>query len=342
MSDSWQISYNAGGSTVSADVSFRNVLGDAVKSITRSNGQTPCAGIFRFTFESSDSVSVLPVGAEDVKSPNLFSGARTIVPDGSTQNNDLIEGLSLLIGPGIMVGTIFEVGIGCYWDAGSNLWRRITSLGLAVGGLTGADRYGLAKNISDQDMSNSRLVVTNGARIVNSVTDTNPIQAFCQTGLLNPLADSDLLGREISFANYTGATVDILLDGQPIDVYDITDGWLYPYGHGIYCDGVTVYRFADGTDLQSCTFILNSSLSVDGTCQIFVSDGGSMVEIYDPYTGEYVPGTTGIYLTGDNVGLGVVISGESADFRLRLSPASDAGTDLNQRIFSLRVNSQGV
>jgi hypothetical protein len=338
---SWTFSYSLSGTPVGAEVSFRNVTGNAVASVSRGDGQTPLAGVFRFTFEASNSVSIRAVEGGDLKSPNLFVGTRNVV---TGSNTNLIDGLNIVLNPGISSGEVFEIGTGAYFDASCNLWRRVSALGLSLPGLAGSDRYVTVQNTSGQDMSNSLVFVTNGARIVNSVDATNPLKGFCQTGTLNPLPDADLSGAEITFDNYiedTVNTVDILIDGNPIDVIDLTNNLLLVNGHNLSCDGTTVYRFGDGTKYQSCTFKLSSDLNPASSCRIYVSDA-AVTEFYDPTTGAYVSGTTGIYLTAENCGVGVVPNGQSVDFRIRTNPSDDATTELNQRIFSLRVNSQGV
>jgi hypothetical protein len=88
--------------------------------------------------------------------------------------------------------------------------------------------------------------------------------------------------------------------------------------------------------------MLSPDLAAEDTAKIFVSDGGDFVELYDPTAGDYVSGYTGIVLTADNCGLGVVPAGSTVPFIMRLNPPSGRTIALNQRIFSIRIFSEGL
>jgi hypothetical protein len=135
--------------------------------------------------------------------------------------------------------------------------------------------------------------------------------------------------------------VDILIDGSPIDVFDVTNDTLIAGGVGLLCDGATVYRFADGTAYQSLEFTLDEGLQETDTAVVYVSDGAESIELATP-TGAFVPGPTGVLVNSVGATVqGEVFDGEIAPFRIKLSVASSEGTSLNQRHFSLRVVSEG-
>jgi hypothetical protein len=346
----WQISYNENGVLQSAAVSFRNVYGSPIRSVTQvadhaAGAQAPAAGIFIITTGADSTVSVTAKSSADMKSPNLTEASITVVDDGETSNLTVIPGLDILFFP-FSAGLTAEIGVGCYWDTTTYWWNRVTSLGLGIAGMPGPDVSVSVLNSTGQAQSNSKLVVTNAARIVNSVSASQPIYSFRQTGLLNPTADEDLLGKAISFTNFNDAysihLVDILVGGLPIDVYDVTNSVLIVGGAELWCDGSTVYRFADASAYQRCEFVLSEDLAAEDTAQIYVSDGGSFVELFDIVTGEYVSGATGTYLTSDDCGVGVVLTGDDVSVIMRLNPPTDKTISLNQRQFSVRIYSESV
>lgn len=342
----WEIRY--GSAAVS--VSYRNTIGAGIISVSQiadhaSSSQTPPCGIFVLTFLASNKVSIEAKNYEDLKSPALWVGWKDVVADQVTSNLDIIPGLDFKICSGLYDGWQSEVGIGCYWDDANEKWRRITAFGLGIGGIEGKESYISVYNNTGLDQTNCRAILTNGARIENGQDSYRPIYAFRQTGLLNPVAHTDLDGIGISFDNYVGgspATVDILVSGSQIDVYDVTGDSLISNGVGLKCDDTNVYRFADGTDYQSCEFILSSSLAQTDYAQIYVSDGGDFIEVYDDESGDFVDGPDGAYITASNCGMGVVPSGDYAEFRVRLNPSAGETVGLNQRQISVRINSEGI
>jgi hypothetical protein len=344
----WQLSYNQAGELIPADISFRNVLGSPISAVNRiapyaAGCQTPPAGIFIVTAIDSDKVIVEPKGSQDLKSPALNSSPITVVADGATWNTNVIPGLAIKFGV-FYAAYQAEIGVGCVWDSSAHWWQRITALGLGLGGVSGADISVIATN-TGTDQSNSQVVVTNAARLVNSASVSRPFFSFQQVGTLNPTPDESAEGTLIAFDNYVAGspgTVDILADGVPINVFDVTHWNLIIGGSGLLCDGLTVYRFADGTAYQSCEFVLSPDLAEMDTAQIYVSDGGAFVELFDDLSGDYVPGTTSIYLTSTGCGMGVVLSEDSVNFRMRLSPPASKDISLNQRQFSIRICSEGV
>lgn len=347
---SWTLKYPYGGSEVSIQANYRNVTGAPVSSISvpsaQASGSMPLlAGVFRFTFESAASISVSYVNSGEIESPLLFTGTKLVTCDGSTINWNLIPGVGVVFSPLVTLGNVFEIGLGCYWDSSNAQWVRALPLGAGLPGMNGTVKTVVAANGAGYTQSNTKAVATNAIRIDNDQAYNRPFLCFRQTGLLNPTADSDLSGANVTFDNFSAGspnTVDILVDGATIDVYDVTNETLISGGTGLECDGTTVYRFADGTKYQSGEFILSSSLVGSDTATIYVSDGGESVQLSTDQS-SWVSGPTGIYLSGaDAVSEGIVAASESVSFYVRLRPSSTEDSDLNQRQFSLRVESYGV
>jgi hypothetical protein len=349
MSD-WSLSYNVGGVMETADVSFRNAKGPLISSVAliepyAAGYQPPPAGIFVIEAVSPISVLVYHKSIVDLKSPVLSAVPKEIIPGVINPNRELISGLDIRFGNGVFEGWKAEIGVGCFWVRGAGIWQRLTSFGIGAQGVTGSSQMIYIKNNTGTDQSNCKILAENSVRVVNGTSFSCPFYSFRQTGLLNPDPDYDLLGSAVTFANLvegTPNTIDILVRGLSLDVYDVTHETLIVDGLQLLCDGETVYRFDDGTIYRSCEFVLSTLTSESDTATIYVSDGGDFIELYNPATGAFVAGSSGVYMTSDNCGLGVVLADDSVMIEARINPPSGKDITLNQRQISFRIASAGV
>jgi len=348
MSD-WGIYASYKGDAVSLDVDSRNVTGEALLSAESIGVQLQAAafsppGVFRFVMTDVDELSVSVQHSGDIASPALFSGTRAVVADGTTENYNLIPGIAVVLSSSAVVDDIFEIAVGCYWDSDAGDWQRFSPFDIAFTNVDSAERTFIAKNESGSVQCQAQLVAVNAMRIVNGQTTSRPFYSFRQTGLVGPTAHDDLTGVAVTFANLvTGSPniISVLVDGAPIDVYDVTNETLIPGGIGLNCDGTTVYRFADTTAYASGEFMLSSSLSVTDTATVYVSDGGDFVQIATN-DGEFGDGSTAIDLTGLDAPDGVVADNESVSVRVKISAPEAKTAALNQRLFVFLVSSTGV
>jgi hypothetical protein len=346
---SWQVQSSYNGSLVDADVDSRNVVGSPLVSVGRvgareSGSNTASSGVFRLTMQSTTTVSVLVQHYGDLNSPVVFTGTSTVVADGSTQNLNLVLGLSVVLSSHAASGDVFEIGVGCHWDSDSSSWVRILPLDLVVSPSTSEERTLYAKNISGSTQCNSELTISNSMRVVNGQAVNRPFFAFRQTGLTNPVADSNLNGKPVTFTDLvegTPNTVSILIGGPGVNVYDVTNDASLSNGVGLKCDETTIYRFDDSSDYRSGEFILSSGVTETDTAVVYVSDGGDFVEISDGNSA-FVAGTSGIYLTEENAPEGVVTNSTAVPFKVRLISPPGKTLALNQRQFSIRVQSEGI
>lgn len=349
MANEWQIEYSYGGGMVDGDLDSRNVLGSPLTSVAfvaehvAGSNVTP-AGVFRCTLASTTTLSIAASDPGDSHSPAVFAGTVTVVADGVTSNLNIIPGLSIILSSSSVAGDIFEIGVGCYYDTATSTWVRILPLGLCFTGQIGDERSLYAHNVSAYTQANSQLVVTNAMRVTNGQTVQRPFKAFWQTGLENPTAHTDLLGVPVTFTDLvagTPNTVSILVNGTTIDVYDVTNDALLSGGVGLECDGSTVYRFDDSTAYCSGEFVLASTLAVTDTATLYVSDGAEFVEIATTDSA-FAAGTSPIYLTEASAPSGAVSAGTSIHWKIRLVPPEAKDSTLNQRLFSIRIESDGV
>lgn len=345
----WQFQYDYASSDINVVGSSRNVTGSPLVSASvisehTAGSRTPIAGIYRFTMVTTSTVKVEIVDSGDTNNPLVYSGTRSVTADGATVNKNLLPGWSIVLASDLDAGDIFEIGSGCYYDSDNGVWERILTLGYGLPGFSTSPVVMKVENTSGYTQTNSKLVATNAARIDNTEAPDRPFFAFRQTGILSPTSHSNLSGKAVTFANFASGspnTVDILVDGSQIDVYDVTNQVSMPNGTTLKCDGTTVYRFADGTAYQSCEFILSSSLTASDTATIYVSDGGESVELSSAGV-SYVAGTTGIDLTEADQVTGTVTDDGEVEFYLRKNISSGEDKDLNLRSFSLRVSSETV
>ncbi len=342
----WVFKPQYGDLEVDIEANYRNVTGSPVVSVTvipvRSSGAASLiSGVYRFTFESAATISVACPDIGDSKNPLLFSGTRNVICDGVTPNYNVIPGLSVIFSASATTDDMFEIGIGCYWDSYDGAWIRFLALGLGLQGQESKETLLYVVNETGYTQCNSKIYATNAVRIENGVAYNRPFLCWRQVGSTNPVADSDLAGAQVTFNNVGGGTCDILVNGAPIGIYDVTAQRLIPGGIGLSHDGTTVYRFADGTKYQSCEFILSASLTETDTATIFVSDGASVVEV-SSNGADWVSGETGIYLVQEGENPGIVVNGSNVSFYIRISVSVAKSPVMNQRTFSLRVTSQGA
>jgi hypothetical protein len=343
----WEIYADYTAGYVQIDIGSRNYTGSALVSASKFDKYDagyggPIAGVYRYEVEQispSVEVSVTNPNNHDTGNPLLFSGNRTVTADGATENKNLIPGVAVVLAAGLQVGDIFEIGIGNYWDSDVGEWFRNLAVGPVLPGFTTNNLSLQLKNVFGSGLSNCKLYVTNGIRVENDQSVSRPFYHTRQIDSLDPTADSDLDGRAIAFDNFSAGspnTVDILVDGESIDVYDITGSATITDGLALKCDDTNKYKFADGTALQGLEFVLSSSLQETDTATIYTSDGGESVEIATE-NGSFVSGTTGIDLTDSDGVTGEVADDATVNVRLRISPNSLETSDLNMRLFSFRI-----
>ena len=95
-------------------------------------------------------------------------------------------------------------------------------------------------------------------------------------------ADADLLGKAVTFSNYTPGspkTIDMQVGGVGYNMVNLNTGVTHSGGTALEIDGVTPYKFADGTKYQGVVIILDPTI-VDNTptATIYIADGA---QLYD-------------------------------------------------------------
>ncbi|MFH0821510.1 MAG: hypothetical protein V2B18_02075 [Pseudomonadota bacterium] len=347
MSD-WEFFFTSGGSDQPVDTDYRNVVGTPLRSVVRlealSAGSAPLvAGVYRFTLETGSTVRCDVVHPHDLGNPLFFEGTKEIIADGATPNAGLLPGLGLVFAADVSPGDAFEIGVGAMFGSQSGEWTRVLTWGPVCSGAQTSYRWMKVRNAGNRDWIGCRLTAGNAARIVNGQAPSRPVHSYRQTGNLNPSAHSDAAGRSLTFVNFTSGspnTTGILVDGSFVEIRDVAAAEVIPGTAGLKCDGLTVYRFADGTPYQSIEFILSPELSASDTAAIRVYNGGECIELADAL-GLFQPGPTGITLKSGAVE-GLVAGQAAVPFRIRASVPPAALPALNPMVFSLRVTGTEV
>ncbi len=343
----WQVLHTHDGVDRKIVGCSRNVKGTPVKSARKilqgsAGAAVPMAGVYRYTFETSTTVSCARISKMDYANPLVFSGVRSVTTDGTFENLNLLPGWAIVMAEDAHPGDVFEIGIGCVLEADGMTWHRVLSFGPRLAGYRSASVELVAKNASGVPLSDCMVTATNAIRAQNLGDSTSPFLMFRQTGPLNPFADDDPNGASVSFGQYSllghpHKYADILVNGQPVDIHDVAANKLIPGGKELVCDGTTTYRFADGSKHQSGTFILAEQMGPALTATLHVSDGAESVRIHDG-TGSVVSGPAGLILTQDGEDRGRISAGGTARFEVQIDPTERPAADLNARSFSLRVS----
>lgn len=345
MSD-WDIGYWSGSQYDNVDYDYVNVLGTPLSSmgievLTESSGyfSTPLvAGIYTITFIDSTHITITSADGFDNKNP--YMSETSVLVSSSAWNYNIIPGMRIRFYSPV-AGNVGRIGIGCVY-AGST-WTRVYPFGPIVAGQSSDPIRLQLSNVTLFNQMNCKLYASNSIRLENATTYTRPFLWFKQMGPTNPTPDSDLLGAEITFDNFTEGphypTVDLLVDGAAISIYDVKNDQTYADGTGLPIESDNEFQFSDGTKYQSGRFHINPDMEETDTATIYVSDGGSFAYLStDGNT--YVSGATGIDLTESGQATGVVRSGHSAVGYVKFTIPLNSTADLNMRLANVRVEGE--
>ena len=333
--------------------SWRNTTGTPIVSVTPNEEGNLVAGLYTLTFATG---SVVPgvsatclIASADPKNPNInLSPGVAVVLDGSTPNKGVIRGLSIVFSSSgsFNEGWTAKAYIGAYFVAPSTE-TRVTAFGTQdAGAISPAQRLAI-RNDGDTIGIDCSVKIVNKARFKH--TNGTPFTKMYQLQL-NPTADTDTLGKAVAFSNYTPGspkTIDMTVGGTGYTMVNLNTGQSHPGGAALVIDGVTPYKFADGTKYQGVVIILDTSI-VDNTptATIYVSDGAQFVEIAPDVAGvpgTWQPGTTALTLTqdgGSNPGeIGV---GLTAFYHTRFKSGGAATPALNMRLWAAIYQAKGV
>lgn len=340
------LGYDTGGSPRELDFYYRNIFGSPAVQVARKSALTeganhPPAGVYRIKILENSIAEIRVNDSRDWKNP-LHGVTKAVVLDSDTENLNLVPGISVIFSALSQVNDVVEIGVGAVNPYLTTVYRGLCLGIITLGAQVRELLFALRNDYSNPQVL-SRVRATNAIRVVNTQTGSRPLFAFRQTGILNPTADADTTGRSVTFDNLvpgSPATVDLLVDGELISLYDVTNEQAVT-SQGIKADETTIYRFADGSVHQSGEFLLAADLQESDSAVIYVSDAGDMVQLAT-LVADWVVGSTGVVLTGSDCPVGVVDIGQEVFFRLRVNPPESADAVLNQRQFSLRVSSVSV
>ncbi|MDQ7785718.1 MAG: hypothetical protein RDU20_22750 [Desulfomonilaceae bacterium] len=344
--EDWRVLYNYRGTDRDIAGYWRNVRGTPIKSARKVPADspgfaTPMAGVYRYTFETSTSVSCTRISRMDYGNPLFFSGVRPVVADGVVENLNLLSGWAVVAARDARVGDIFEIGVGCLPNTDQRSWFRVLSFGPRLAGHPSSDLTLIALNTSGVPLHDCIVTVANAVRAENHGGPASPFSVFRQSGLLNPVPDADPNGAVVSFEQYSlfgspHTYARILVDGRPMDILDIAADRIVPGGTQLICDGATVYGFPSGSKYQSACFSLSEQMGTSVSATLYVADGAESVWLRNA-SGNFVSGPAGVVVTANGEPRGRISAGAAAAFTVRIDPAAPASTALEARSFSLRL-----
>lgn len=332
--------------------SWRNTTGTPITGVTCNDEGNLVAGIYTISFATG---SVVPgvsatalINCSDPKNPNInTSPGMTVSINGTTPNKNVIRGLNITFSSSGSFNESWQgkVYVGAYYKSPDEI--RVTAFGTQDAGQTSAGQRLAIRN------DGSTIGIDCSVKVVNKVrfkhTNGTPFLKMWQLQL-NPTADADLLGKNVTFTNYASGsppTITMLVGGIGYDMVDLNTGASHPGGAALKINGTTPYKFADGNKYQGVCIILDTSI-VDNTptATIYVSDGAQFVEIAPDVAGApgtYIAGTAGLTLTEDGgSNPGEIGPAETAFYWQRFKSGGGATPDLNMRLWAAVYVVKGV
>lgn len=352
----WEFYYTYIGTDYDMSViRTRNVTGTPLVSATRiaegENGANePVSGIYRFTVGTGNTATVSAPNDRDALSPCLFTGSRSIVCDGVTENINLIGGLAVILAADTSEGDVFEIAIGAVWLTSFAKWQPVMSLGAWLRGVD--DPEGLlfkAVNNTGYTQIQSKIYGFPGIRVVNSVSDQRPIKAYSQKNPGYLLAAVGRYGTEettFTFADVSGGYCKMYV-GELLNsflVKNLTTEEEIGSDDGLLaCDGITVWEiigYPNPSWIKGIRFVLSTSLAGTDTADAYCSDSLTLMKVATGESGgEFVSLRTGCYLNVDGYGEGVVPDDATVYFRLKRDIPEDTEFDMNPREFCVQIQS---
>jgi len=332
--------------------SWRNTTGTPIVSVAPNTEGNLIAGIYNISFATG---SVVPgvsatalIGCSDPKNPNInTSPGVTVNLNGSTANKNVIRGLDIVFSSSGSFNESWagKVYVGAYFVSPSQE-TRVTAFGTQDAGVTSAAQRLAIRNDGSTIGIDCSVKIVNKARFKH--TNGTPFLKMWQVQA-NPTADTDLLGRAVTFSNYVPSpkTIDMQVGGIGYTMVNLNTGLTHPNGAALIIDGVTPYKFIDGSKYQGVVIILDMSI-VDNTptATIYISDGAQFVEIAPDISGTpgtWQAGTTPLTLTEDGgSNPGEIGPAETAFYWQRFKSGGAATPDLNMRMWAAVYVAKGV
>lgn len=348
----WEILYNYLGTDYDITaVNTRNVIGTALVSTAYVDEgddgcNIPLPGIYRFTMGAGDTVTVSQVSENDAANPDFFSGSRSVVCDGVTENVNLIPGIAVILAATAAENDIFEIAIGSFWLTLVNKWVAVASMGACLAGSDPSEGISLkVKNNTGRTQIQSMISLTDGMLWRNDLYPTRPILSNWQPNNIMNL--NWITPALFTFHNVHDGLCDILVNSYPSVVKRVSDGVYLDTSPGrlIAYDGVEIYEWKPqgypDDSVHGPAFILSADLAETDAATFTRYPASQYLEISID-GGEWQAASAGAFLSVDGYAEGVVPDLSEITVRLRRNIASDADVDWNPYQFCFRIDSVGI
>lgn len=312
------------GTFVDSSCRLTNQTGTPVVSATANGDGGAIAGVYSLTFDASDPGvdATVKVNADSVNNPNIDQTGKTVLLDGTTAYHNIIRGVDI----------VFDD------DAGFlNTWTAQIKVGLSFGaaqafgasaGIPGTSRKVRVENTGSENASNCLAELVN---IVKHWAKVGTIFArvfpFAEAAT-EKLTDGQVSPYAITVDNVTGSgagkTMDVLFDGSPLSVINLTDSTT---GTSEGLNVVDRYRITGG-NLEDVEFILSEDATDSDTANILIFSTRFMQIAPDESGSPGTFGTADVDLTETGESAGTITAGGFADFHVRIL-VTDGGNSLS-------------
>jgi hypothetical protein len=322
------------GTFVAAAARLTNTVGTPVVSVAANDDGGAIADVYTLTFESSDPGvdATVKVAAGSPNNPNIDQTGKVVDLDATTAYDNIIRGVDI----------VFDDDVG-FLDT----WTAQIRVGLSFGTVQAfgtivpsTSRKIRVYNTGDEEGQNCK------AELVNIVKHWAKVgKVFERVFPFAENATEKLTGDSVSpyaitVENVTGSgaakTMDVLVDGAPVNVENLTD---LTTGTSEGIGVVDRYRITSG-DLEDVTFLLSQDAVNDDEANILIFDKRFMQIAPDTAGSPGTFGTADVDLTETGEATGVITAAGFADFHVRVLVNDGANSSSNPHPLDVRISGE--
>lgn len=322
------------GTFVAAAARLTNTVGTPVVSVAANDDGGAIADVYTLTFEDvvAGVDATVKVSAGSPNNPNIDAVGKTVDLDATTAYDNIIRGVDL----------VFSDDVGFL-----NSWTAQIRVGLSFGTVQAfgtitpsTSRKIRVYNTGDEAGQNCKAEVVNIAKLWAKVGKVfERVFPFAENAT-EKLTGESVSPYSITVENVTGTgaakTMDVLVDGEPVNVENLTDNTA-----GL-SEGINVvdrYRITTG-DLEDVTFLLSQDAENTDTANILIFDRRFMQIAPDTAGSPGTFGTADVDLTETGEATGVITAGGFADFHVRVLVNDSGNSSSNPHPLDVRLSGQ--
>jgi hypothetical protein len=324
------------GTFVAAAVRFTQTSGTPIEGATANDDGGAIAGIYSLVFEDVDPgvSATVKVSCDSVNNPNIDQTGKVVDLDSTTAYDNIIRGVDLVFSD--------DVGFLDTWTAQVRIghsFGTVQAFG-ADAGIPSTSRKIRVYNTGDEAGQNCKAEVVNIAKLWAKVGKVfERVFPFAENAT-EKLTGETVSPYAITVENVTGSgagkTMDLLVDGAPVDVINLTDA------SESTSEGINVvdrYRITSG-DLEDVTFLLSQDAVDDDSANILIFDKRFMQIAPDTAGSPGTFGTADVDLTETGEATGVITAGGFADFHVRVLVNDGGNSSSNPHQLDIRISGE--